>query len=186
MPYVVSKYHFFMKKNRLFENKKSEEKILATSLWKGGASIQKIAHEIKRSRGTVYRWLRRVDEDLSKPKKRKRISFDRDTKNKILEIYILMKKPKIPQLQSVLNKLFHIQLTQPQLRRWIRKWNLDDYRPSVFFDILIQERALTLKKDPSMRDRGGAFAGGSFGKSTESFSHPGVADLPSVEKDFHA
>ncbi|MBN8461686.1 MAG: helix-turn-helix domain-containing protein [Dechloromonas sp.] len=127
-------------KLREFEYSKTEAKIQATRLWKEGVPISQIAKDTQKSRETIYRWLKQIDHKLAKHSSRKRKSLDEQARFRLIEVFILLKRPKMPKLQKVLKSLYHIELSQPQLRRFLKKFGLSFYRPSAFYDHLLRQQ----------------------------------------------
>jgi|GEM_PF-4583374 len=124
---------------RYFDNQKSEAKTEAIRRWKNGESVQKIAKDLLKSRPCIYRWIKEADQRLSKNSKRCRQSVDELTHDRIIESYILLKKPSMTKLSKALAYYFHIQLSASQLRRLLEKWNLKNYQPSPLYDRLRQD-----------------------------------------------
>ena len=134
---------------REFEKEKTEQKIYAIALWKDGISIAQIAKEVGKSRDTIYRWVKKSDRDLSQNARRKRVLVDSVTKGKIIELYVILKRPSIQKLSESLRTYFAISLTPSQLRRYIKRWGMDEYRPSRLFNSLVLQQAAVLS--PSKR-----------------------------------
>lgn len=121
------------KNNRKFETLKSEKKLLVLQRWKSGDRVSKIAEDLDISRDTVYRWLKTAENRLAKNANRKRQSVDQSTKNRIIEILVLLGKPSYKRLSEELDRYYGIQLEDYQCRYLIKKWGLDSYEPSSQF-----------------------------------------------------
>lgn len=138
----VSKVPKNIAKRRRFENTKSEEKSLAIEAWKRGTSMAEIAKNLKRSRATIYNWLRDADQKLSQSRKRSRLQIDTLTKSRVLELYVLFQRPSCKDLSLALRLFFSIQLSPSQLRRYLKRWGYDVFRPSPFYKSLRRARNL--------------------------------------------
>lgn len=137
------------KKKREFDNNVSEQKASILSRWKSGESVTQIAKDSQVSRDTIYRWVKNIDIQASQKSTRKRNLIDESTRQRILECFFILKNPSIPHLKRTLDSYFHLLLSETQLRRLLKKWSLNQYRPSPFHDLLIREqfeRAVSLKK----------------------------------------
>lgn len=133
-----------MKKLRTFETEKIEEKIYALTLWRDGVPIVSLARELGRSRETIYRWIKESQVLLEKNKSRKRSSIDDSTKFKIIETFILLKRPSVRKLSIALEAIFFIRISPSQLRRSLARWGFQNYKPSAFFDLMVSNRARIL------------------------------------------
>lgn len=162
-------------KKRFFENKKSEEKWKAVEAWKRGEGISSIASNLGRSRITIRRWLRDSDQKLARNSSRSRLKVDQLTKSRVLELYVLMKRPSIPRLKEALGFHFHIHFSEPQLRRLIKRWNFDCFRPSPLYDSL---RKQTDTSDVSKILSGASSEKGSSREWLERFERQVHEDLP--------
>jgi transposase len=151
----VSELKIMSSQLREFRESKTELKVYVTHLWKAGTPISQIAKDTGKSRETIYRWIKQMDHRLSKSSSRRRQIVDEQTKFRILEMFILLKCPKMPRLKKTLNSLFHIQLSESQLRRLLKKWGMNSYKPSSFFDSILRQQAESLI---SARRRLGKFA----------------------------
>lgn len=138
---------------RYFENKKVEPKAEVIRLWKEGEKVSEIAKKISVSRDTIYRWLEGVDKNLAAPTKRTRHLVDERTRFKIIELYILMRAPSMRVLSEELASVFAIRLSPSQLRRYLIKWKIFDYKCSQAFESIIRQK--TLRQAPLRKSRGG-------------------------------
>src|SRR4051812_20037176 len=116
------------KQNRTFEKEKSEKKGEAIRLWKSGRSVTQIARELSVSRDTLYRWIKTLDHDLSQSRTRSRVQWDPITRDRILELFILLKAPAIPILNRLLRELFHIRYSDVQLRYGLKKMGVYHFK----------------------------------------------------------
>jgi len=121
---------------RLVLPKKASDRLKSIRYWQDGMSITEISNTLKCTRQTIYRWLQSVDQRLSKNESRKREDFSVEDKNKIIEAYILCKRPSMRVLSEILLAVFGLKIPPTRLRRALRRWNLDSYRPSGTFDSL--------------------------------------------------
>lgn len=125
---------------RDFENKKSDKKTLALQLWRENKKVAEIAKNLHVTRATVYRWVETADKKLSEPDRRSRLSIDVATKSRILELYVLLKKPSMTRLSEALDSYFHIRLSPHQLSRYLKRWGWDCFSPSALFDSVAREK----------------------------------------------
>lgn len=138
---------------RILETHKSEIKVQALHLWKLGHSVTSIAKECSVGRDTVYRWIKNIDRKISQPTKRNRKTVDEISRFRILESYFILKAPSIPHLKRVIEVQYQINLSEPQLRRLLKKWNVSDYRPSSLHDSLIRYQFETEVSLRASRDK---------------------------------
>lgn len=169
-------------RKRIFDNQKTEAKVYALKSWKEGKKISEIARELNKTRSTIYNWLAKADQKLSKDSSRRRLHIDTQTKNRIIELYVLMKKPSIEKLRKALVYYFHIQLSTHQLRRYLSKWGMADYEPSALFDTFKNSSIELLAAADSAYDE--TRQKESSPKSPEGFSPPFLSDLPSELEGF--
>lgn len=127
-----------MKRN--FENKKSDKKTQALQLWRENRKVVEIAKSLQVTRATVYRWIEGLDKKLSEPDRRSRLSIDVATKSRILELYVLLKKPSMMRLSEALDSYFHIRLSPHQLSRYLKRWGWNCFSPSALFGSVCRER----------------------------------------------
>lgn len=176
----VSKTNHKISKIRSFENKKSELKSLAIEAWKRGTSIAEIAKSLHRSRATIYNWIKDADQKLSQSRKRSRLQIDTLTKSRVLELYVLFQRPSCKDLSLALRLFFSIQLSPSQLRRYLKRWGYDVFRPSPFYKSLRRARnlreLLNSSRDASI-DKGSAL------KWLASFERQVSLDLQIEEAD---
>ena len=161
-----------MKNKREFENLKTEQKIYALSLWREGIPISDIAKDLKKSRETIYRWIHHSDQVLASGRKRSRQAIDHNSKNKIIEAFILLKRPSMRKLQSTLQNIYLLYFSPSQLRRALMKWGLYSYEPSQVFDSLMKFQVSQKLKPKTSSDE--PHAVGSSPKSLEHSSRPVV------------
>lgn len=126
--------------NRSFTSDRAEKKLLALHLWKSGSQVTEISARLMCSRETIYRWLKDVENRLGSRAKRSRSLVDRATQWKIIEAYILLAKPSAATLSDALKNLYHLNFSPSQLRRWLKKWGLDSFRPSPLASTLLKMR----------------------------------------------
>lgn len=116
----------------------------AIQLWKEGLKVTEIASRLECSRGTVYRWIKNAGEKLSKTY-RARQTIDPITKSRVLELYILLKRPSMRVLSEKLAYYFHIHIKPHQLRRYLIAWGFYDFQPSPLFVNILSESVSSLK-----------------------------------------
>lgn len=138
----LSKSQFILSKKRYFDNQKSNDKLRALQLWGRGESITDIAIELQKSRSTVYAWISKAEKSFSQKRSGSRLQVDRTQKSRILELYVLLKRPSIRKLREALKFHFHIEYSEPQLRRYLRQWGFDCFRPSPLYE-RIRSQAVT-------------------------------------------
>lgn len=176
----VSKSFNKLAKIRSFENQKSELKSLAIEAWKRGTSIVEIAKSLNRSRATIYNWLKDADQKLAQSRKRSRLQVDTLTKSRVLELYVLFQRPSCKDLSLALRLFFSIQLSPSQLRRYLKRWGYDVFRPSPFYKGFRRARSLreilNSSHDASI-DKGSAL------KWLANFERQASLDLQSEEAD---
>lgn len=122
------------KKNRVFETKKVELKTEALKLWREGVKVSEIAEILGKSRDTIYRWIKEASDKLGGKTSRKRHLVDESTRNRIIELYILMRAPSMRVLSEALLNYFYIRLSPHQLRRLLKKWSLLEWSPSPAYE----------------------------------------------------
>ena len=119
---------------------KSRLKFKAIQAFESGASVSAIARQVGKSRLTIYRWLHGAHRTLSVRKGVSRKGIDLHSANRVIELYILLKKPSMQKLAQALADLFAIRLHPATLRRFLIKRGLSTWRPSPFFDLVCQSR----------------------------------------------
>lgn len=127
-------------KSRKLQQTKSNLKLEALARWKAGESITQISKDLNVSRDSIYRWSRTADKNLAKSLPKRSIAIDLDTKNRILELYFLLKRPSMSELSRQLKYHFSIEIPAFSLRRYLKKWGLFEYRPTRFFEIILLEQ----------------------------------------------
>jgi transposase len=132
--------NFHRDKSRQLHQSKSNLKLEALARWKAGESITQISQELGISRDSIYRWSKAADAYLAKALPKRSSSIDRETKDKILELYFLLKRPSMNELSQALKHHFSLQIPAFSLRRYIKKWGLFDYQPTRFFEIILLEQ----------------------------------------------
>lgn len=125
----------------LNDTNKSREKFKAIQAFEMGTSVSEIARSLHKSRLTIYRWLHGAHAELSQRKKTPRKNIDGQSENKIIEVYILLKKPSMRKLNTVLHSVFGIKVHPAKLRRFLIKRGLWSWEPSAYFDLIHQSLA---------------------------------------------
>lgn len=110
---------------------RAEKKLKVIHLSRSGCSIQKISREVGVSRKTIYEWLNRSPRELSQIHRGRRIRLDSLLFSQFVELLVLARRRKIPDLQKALEQVFGVTLTRPQIRRRLQIWGLDHYRPTA-------------------------------------------------------
>ncbi len=141
------------RQSRDLKNSKSNVRAEALRLWKSGWSISEIARNVQKSRETIYRWVKMSDQDLAKRKTRERKTLDQTTRFRILELMVLGRSPSMKKLAQQLDHFFHIQLTEVQLRYFLKKIDFYDYKPSAFYSVIQEISNSKREKKESVRDR---------------------------------
>lgn len=114
-----------------------EQKILAIAMKKEGKSIASIAKELNKTRATIYSWLKLAPEKLSRNASRNRIMMDSFTASRIIELYVLLARPSVRELKERLSEIFAIKKTETQLRFFLKKRGLDQFKPSSAFFMIM-------------------------------------------------
>lgn len=138
--FTLSKKAFYQKIKSKNKNSNSLVKMEALALFLEGVPLSDIARRVSRSRGTVYRWVSAGAQSLAKNSSRKRIVIDEVTGSRIIELYVLLKRPSLRRLSEELKKIFYIEKSPAQLRYFIKRSKLDQFRPSTSFDSIIRMR----------------------------------------------
>ncbi len=162
-------------KSRQFETTKSEKKLNVISSWKSGKSISEIAKEHALSRPTIYRWLELADQKFACDSQRKRIVVDESVRFMIIEAFVLLGAPSMRRLSEALQNIYFIHLSPSQLRRYLQKWNLFEYKTSRVFKSLLRYQAQP--KSDLKKKVDGTRAEGSSHKSFEHSEREDSEDL---------
>ena len=136
--HILSNKVFFQKLKSKSDNSKSLQKMEAITLFLEGVPLSEIARKFSKSRGTIYRWVSSSARSLSKNSSRKRMVVDEITASRIIELYVLLKRPSLRKLSEELKKIFFIHKSQAQLRYFIKRSKLDLFKPSASFDSIIR------------------------------------------------
>ena len=131
---------------------KSNIKLEALSRWKRGERIQRISTDLQISRETIYRWIKRSDEVLSKTLPKRTTAIDQTTKSRIWELYFLLKRPSMSALSQALQHHFSIEIPSFTLRRYLKKWGLGDYHPSALWEVILIEQGWRRVSSSDARD----------------------------------
>lgn len=135
----LKKYHKNQIK-RTLETDKSEQRLEALHRWKSGEKISFISRELSISRESLYRWIKESSVRLAARRKGSRKIIDELSRVRIIETYILLKRPSIELLRKMLNAHYHMIWSSSQLRRYLKVWGFGSYRPSSFFETIISQR----------------------------------------------
>ncbi|TVQ78451.1 MAG: hypothetical protein EA369_07020 [Bradymonadales bacterium] len=167
------------KNNKQFETKLSEQKRRALVAWSEAQPIQSIARDLGVSRETIYRWIRESERKLAQTKRLRKERLDEQSRQQIVEAYILLKAPSLRVLRKVLSRYYFIQLTEAQLRRLLGKSGLWGYSPSPVYESFSRQRDLILESLDKTSDR--VLEKGIAPKWSEHFSAPSPVDRSSEE-----
>ena len=126
------------------ETSKYRDRFRAIRAFESGETIAKISRDLKKSRLTIYRWLHSASDSLASRKTTKRETIDEQSGNRIIELYILYKKPSMKKLSQSLRESFGMKIHPAKLRRFLMKKNLWLWTPSLFFDSALRSQVADL------------------------------------------
>lgn len=129
-----------MKQRKFSQSARAEEHAKVIRLWKSGVSVSEIAKTVGKTRATVYAWLDKDEDRLDQKDSRNRHLISDRERLQIIETYILLKAPSMVVLSERLALYFHIHRSPHQLRRYIEKWGLKDYRATPLYDEIVKDR----------------------------------------------
>lgn len=128
-----------MKRN--FETIKSDKKLEALSRWKQRQKITQIAEDLRVARDTIYRWVKDSENRLGKRAPRRKKQIDSQTRFRIIELYMLLRKPSLAVLSKKLEFFYHLRFSPAQLKYWLSQWDVHSISPTPFFDEIISSEA---------------------------------------------
>ncbi len=134
---------------------KSKQRFQAIQLFENKVSIAQIAKDLGRSRLTIYRWLDRAHIRLSSREKRVSKKVEPSVENRIIEAFILFKRPSMKELSSLLETYYAIRLHPAKLRRFLITKNLFSWKPSALFESILKFRSFPTSEGSAVRAASG-------------------------------